>query len=347
MLRFAVLVSLVLFKLGSGDKQFSLDSDDAQGTPNWDGLVVLVQSDEKDEPEIVLSSNVDGYSLAYCLTLEEIFEADSYDVDATSATFGAHEEVSSSEIDFQNDVTWTYTEGANGDSFTLVGVPSGSGGDHSVFTDMTFTFNVATSEAYNTTYGIEYIFALNGYEWTSSNADAVLVLVFEFKSCGEEFSSSDFDGEDTEEQDTEADTEADTDTEATRRRRRRRRRRMARLSRGRRSLLEDAEDTEAEDGAASDDGISEDDSQEADVGIATFVNHGTAHCVNSSVEIPTSLVYGGELDEDEMHMVFQHFTCSDIEQDPWVGLLGSKRDAANHFVVAYAVVIGAFLCLFQ
>mmetsp|Transcript_9943 Transcript_9943/g.15948 ORF Transcript_9943/g.15948 Transcript_9943/m.15948 type:complete len:343 (+) Transcript_9943:101-1129(+) len=342
MLRIAVVASLLLYKAQAG-KLFSLDSEDATSTQSWDGMVVLVQSDENDEPEIVISSDVDAYSLAYCLTLEELFEAETYDVVATSDKFGDYDEVSNSEIDFQNDVTWTYAEGADGASFTLTGVPTDptQDGDHSVFSSMTFSFQVATSDTYNTTYGIEYTFALSGYEWTSSSA--VLVLVFEFKACGDEFSSSDFSAEDT--TDTEDDTEVDTETR--RRRRRSRRRRMARLSRGR-ALLQETDETDDTETEESDDGISEDDSNELDLGVASFVNHGTASCVNSTVEIPTHLVYGGVLSSDEMHMVFEHFTCSDIEQDPWMGLISSKRtDAGNHLVAMYAVVVAVFAYFLQ
>jgi hypothetical protein len=203
---------------------------------------------------------------------------------------------------------------------------------------MTFSFTVATSDTYTTTYGVEYTFALNGYEWTSDSA--YLVLVFEFKSCGDDFSSSDFDGEDSE-----------TNT-------RRRRRRMARIARGRRALLEDTEDDtetdteadtegDAENGEESDDGISEDDSNELDIGIASFVNHGSANCVNDTTVIPTHLVYGGKLDSDEMHMVFEHFACSDIEQDPWMGLISSKRASANSLVAIYAVMVSIFAYFLQ
>eukprot|EP00483_Globobulimina_turgida_P005858 UN05868 len=182
-----LLSALYILNVAS-DEEFSLDDNEDEN--NWNGMVVLVLSDENDEPEIVLASDLNRYSQVYCLTLEEMFEASFYNTMYNDSEYGKHEEVDDSEIDFQNDVTWTYTKGADNKSFVIEGVPTDPSG--AAFTSMRFEFLVTTSPVDATQYGLEYTFELFGYNWTSTAADAKLVLVFEFKQCDTEFDSVDF-----------------------------------------------------------------------------------------------------------------------------------------------------------
>eukprot|EP00483_Globobulimina_turgida_P004986 UN04996 len=191
------IVYILFISRITSDEKFSID-ESIEDENNWNGMVVLVFSDENDEPEIVLASELNSYSQVYCLTLEEIFEADSYNTIVGDADYGVHDEVSDSEIDFQNDVTFTYTKGADNKSFVLEGVPtdpSRAGSDYSAFESIRFVFKVENSPTDETQWGLKYSFELYGYNWTSNESDAKLVLVLEFKGCETEFDSLDFSSE--------------------------------------------------------------------------------------------------------------------------------------------------------
>jgi hypothetical protein len=326
MMHFLLFVTYILCIHNiAGDGQFSLDGDSDEDENNWNGMVVLVLSDENDMPEIVLSNELNRYSQVYCLTLEELFEATWYNTTVGTDDYGKHDEVSNSEIDFQTDVTWNYSKGADNKSFVLYGVPTDA--SESDFESMRFEFGVETSPVDESQWGLKYSFELNGYNWTSPDPNAKLVLVIEFKSCESEFESIDFSQDDD---DDDEDENADENEDGSRR-------------------LGD-EEGENENDDESDDGVSSEDSQELDLGAAEFINHGNATCVGSEELIPTSIAYGEEVGSDELHVVFDHFDCPDIIQDPYVGMNSNKMimDSAIRYCVIYhiLVVIGTVVFIF-
>eukprot|EP01083_Nonionella_stella_P208576 756820_1 len=287
-----IIILLIVVKC---DKKFSMDSEDTTDSSTFGGMVVLVQSSDNDEPEIVISNNLDGYKNVFCLKLEEMFEANTYVTTYGDEKYGDHDEENDSEVDFQGDVTWTYTRGAEGKSFILNGIMSDPNAENSAhFDSMEFVFTVATAADDTMSYGLEYSFQLNGYEWVSTDVNAKLVLVFEVKQCGDDFESNDFS----------EDEAGDDHGDHTHRR------------------LKDTTtlqpgDNQSEDNGAnndeSEDGISSDDSDELDIGILRFINNPIAHCIEngtvSDIVIGTNLIYGDALSSDEMHIVFDHFDC--------------------------------------